>query len=132
MGCKVTAFQNASNRPGNPAPTIKITIDDPEWDQAMKNWLDGKNPTDSPEWKKCVLAVTQWSVKAFDFVKSFDHIPSSTERPCQLTSNSELRRWFTKKSIKINDKTPAVDDFIFFPLTELVFHPKSPNRITMW
>lgn len=33
-------------------PTIIITEDDPGWEVAYERWLDGKNPTDSPEWKK--------------------------------------------------------------------------------
>lgn len=36
-------------------PTIVITPDQPEWAEAYKKWLSGKNPTDSPEWKKGVI-----------------------------------------------------------------------------
>jgi hypothetical protein len=53
----ITVLQNASNFPGNPIPTIVIKKGDDEWEQAYKNWLIGKNPTDSEEWKKGVFAV---------------------------------------------------------------------------
>lgn len=36
-------------------PTIIINANSPEWEQAYKNWLDGKNPTDSPLWKEGVF-----------------------------------------------------------------------------
>jgi hypothetical protein len=32
-------------------PTIVITPADPQWENAYKNWLSGKNPTDDPAWK---------------------------------------------------------------------------------
>jgi hypothetical protein len=37
-------------------PTIEITIDDPDWEEAYDNWIQGKPPTDSKEWKKGVIA----------------------------------------------------------------------------
>lgn len=33
-------------------PTIRITSEDPSWEDAYYNWFSGKNPTFSPEWKK--------------------------------------------------------------------------------
>ena len=38
----------------NVLPTICITPNQPEWTQAYSNWLNGQNPTPSPEWKKGV------------------------------------------------------------------------------
>jgi hypothetical protein len=32
-------------------PTLRIVQGEPAWNDAYKNWLGGKNPTDSPEWK---------------------------------------------------------------------------------
>lgn len=37
-------------------PTIMIQQGDLGWEEAYQNWLNGKNPTDSPEWKKGVFA----------------------------------------------------------------------------
>jgi hypothetical protein len=37
-----------------PIPTIIIYQGDVDWNDAYANWLAGKNPTDSPEWKKGV------------------------------------------------------------------------------
>lgn len=36
------------------SPTIKLLQGEVGWDEAYANWLAGKNPTDSPEWKKGV------------------------------------------------------------------------------
>ena len=37
-------------------PTIKIIASDGNFNSAYMNWVSGKNPTDSPEWKKGVFA----------------------------------------------------------------------------
>ncbi len=39
--------------------TICITKGDPEWDEAYANWIKGKNPTDSKEWKKGVVVLSR-------------------------------------------------------------------------
>lgn len=44
-------LSNASKLYGGNKPTIQIVEGTPEWDQAYKNWLQNKTPTDSPEWK---------------------------------------------------------------------------------
>lgn len=36
------------------SPTIRIVQGESTWDLAYTNWLAGKNPTDSLEWKKGV------------------------------------------------------------------------------
>ncbi len=48
-------LSNASAFPGNKPPTIQIFITDPNWDEAVANYYSGKNPTDSPEWKKGIV-----------------------------------------------------------------------------
>lgn len=53
----ITKLQNSSNFPGNTKPTIVIDINDENWKEAYANWLSGKNPTDSIEWKKGVFAL---------------------------------------------------------------------------
>ena len=45
----------------HPPPTVIVQKGDANWDEAYQNWLDGKNPTDSKEWKKGVIAVCDWS-----------------------------------------------------------------------
>ena len=57
-GYVIYKLQNAPDSAKNP-PDIIITEDDPEWDQAFKSWLAGKNPTNSPLWKKGVFAETR-------------------------------------------------------------------------
>ncbi len=58
MGYRINKLANASGYPGNPPATITIVDSDPKWAEAYTNWLSGKNPTDSPEWKKGVFAST--------------------------------------------------------------------------
>lgn len=55
----IVALQNSSSFPGNPAPTIKISVGDDGWENAYHNWKSGLNPTDSVEWKKGVWAITK-------------------------------------------------------------------------
>ena len=48
------------NCPSIESPTICIHIEDEEWVEAYENWLDGKHPTNSPEWKKGVFAIFEF------------------------------------------------------------------------
>lgn len=55
MPYKISTLQNTSSF-SDEKPTIVIQKHTPEWDNAYQNWIIGKNPTDSPEWKKGVFA----------------------------------------------------------------------------
>ena len=55
-------------------------------------------------------------------------VPMSTERPCTIASNSEIRRWLDAGAIIINGVTPKAKDEITFPITQLIFFPKSQRR----
>ena len=57
MGYVVCKFQNASGPDAK--PTIVIDETHPEWEEILERWKDGKNPTDSKEWKKGVFACTK-------------------------------------------------------------------------
>jgi len=57
MSYKITTLQNCSNW-DKELPTIAIHINTPEWKQAITNWQQGKNPTNSIEWKQGVYAIT--------------------------------------------------------------------------
>ena len=65
MMYKPKSLQNAFDwsdthlMPGYVPPTIVITVDSPEWPEAYQNWRTGKDPTDSPEWKKGVIMTFQ-------------------------------------------------------------------------
>lgn len=59
-------------------------------------------------------------------------IPMSSERPCTITSNSELRRWIDNGSVLINgEKTRAMNDTPF-EVNSIVFFPKSNRKTTIW
>lgn len=47
------------NTPNSEIPTISIQQGDPQWEEAINNWQNMKNPTNSPEWKKGVFALTK-------------------------------------------------------------------------
>ncbi len=50
----VVRIQNTSDW-DEVTPTISVQKGDPNWDESYKNWLDGKNPTNSSEWKKGIF-----------------------------------------------------------------------------
>lgn len=54
MGYVICKIQNVSSF-SDKIPTITICENDPGWEIALTNWLNGKNPTDSPEWKRVFL-----------------------------------------------------------------------------
>ena len=58
-------------------------------------------------------------------------IPMSTERPCTVTSNSELRRWIKDGSVIINGERVKIDQEIEpGDVDSLVFFPKSDKKRT--
>lgn len=59
MGYQIVKLQNTSDWDTTQKPTITITNKDDGWGIAYPNWLDGKNPTDSKEWKKGIFAITK-------------------------------------------------------------------------
>jgi len=66
-----------------------------------------------------------------EFLKSI-HLPDSREggktgRP----STGEIRRWLQQGAVILNGKRPRPWDKVEFPVRELVFFPKSPNKVTM-
>jgi hypothetical protein len=57
-------------------------------------------------------------------------IPYSTEKPCTIASNGELRRWMAGSAVLINGEPVTWDEPIDFPVHSLVFFPKSAQRKT--
>ena len=58
MGYEVYKLQDTSEF-DTKNPTIVVQRSDPEWDVAYNNWLCGKTPTDDPNWKNGVYAITR-------------------------------------------------------------------------
>lgn len=70
-------------------------------------------------------------MQALEFILSLrPMVPYSSEKPCTLATNSEIRRWFNNKAIRINGEFPAWNDDVEFPINDLVFFPKSAKRKT--
>lgn len=51
-----------TNAPFDMVPTILIDKTDSGWDIAYKNYLQGKNPTESQEWKQGVYLSFTWEI----------------------------------------------------------------------
>ncbi len=69
---------------------------------------------------------------AYEYLKSFDHLPMSIERPCTIPSNSEVKRWLKNGAVIINGKKPKPNDEIEFPITELVYFSKGKRKTTVF
>ena len=59
-------------------------------------------------------------------------LPTSNERPGQQPSNSELRRWFKDKAIRVNGEFPVWDGPPPECCWDLVFFPKGKRCTTVW
>ena len=75
-------------------------------------------------------------MKAVDFLKEYPYLPVTLKRGegkeiYGRPSNAELNRWLQNKSVVINGKSPQPLDEIEYPITELVFFPKSEHRVTI-
>lgn len=63
---------------------------------------------------------------ALEFVISMrPAVPMSIEGDCKPASNSEIRRWLEQSAVVINGVKPKPKDLITFPVTSLIFFPKS-------
>ena len=65
------------------------------------------------------------------FVNTLCYWPSDMngDKPVPASKNS-IRRWLENKAILLNGKYPKPNDEMPYPITELVFFPKSPKRRT--
>lgn len=72
-------------------------------------------------------------MNALEFLKSITHVPMfiRNEKPIRA-SNGDRKRWLNDSAVLINGTRPKPQDTIEFPVTELVFFPKSEKlRVTM-
>ncbi len=65
------------------------------------------------------------------FLREVPFFPVSIEGKQMKASNSEKRRWLQNKAVLINGERPGPDDWIVFPIEELVFFPKGKRRTTI-
>ena len=79
MGYVICKFQNCSEY-SEEIPGIVITEDDPGWDEALKNWKQGKNPTDSKLWKKGVIACSKEKSLAQEAIEGLQELTEVIER----------------------------------------------------
>jgi hypothetical protein len=57
-------------------------------------------------------------------------LPYSIEKPCQVASNGEVKRWMQNNAVIVNGQPVKWDTPIDFEVVSLVFFPKSKNRRT--
>lgn len=67
---------------------------------------------------------------AYEVIHCIGVIPMSIERPCTPASNGEIRRWLMNKAVLINGEFPGPTTTVTYPVTQLVFFPKSKKRKT--
>ena len=72
------------------------------------------------------------TLTSLKWLRQFDHLPMSVERPCTKASNAELKRWIRNGSVLFNGETVDVNEEIDFPIFSLVFFPKGKRKTTMW
>lgn len=58
-------------------------------------------------------------------------IPFSSEKPCSIASNGELRRWMDSGAVLFNAERMKWDEDVNFPVFSLVFFPNSQRRTTI-
>ncbi len=70
---------------------------------------------------------------ALKFLQTLPFVPMTMKGNLPIVaSGSERRRWLQSRSVRINGNFPQPEEEIEFPLTDLVFFPKSVRRCTMW
>lgn len=70
-------------------------------------------------------------MRVIDLLKTLDShcCFMSRERPGRV-SNSELKRWCTNKSVRLNHQTVQWDEVVSFPVQSMVLFPKHPITLT--
>lgn len=78
------------------------------------------------------IETVQTEIRAFDLIFKLGVIPMSIEKksPPEYPTRSEIRRWLDQKAVRINGTFPNSKDMVTYPITDLVFFPKSAKRKT--
>ena len=66
----------------------------------------------------------------FDFLKAHPFL-ISREGKQVFASNSEMRRWFERGSVEVNNEKAAMDDPWPYVGDSVVIHPKGKHRTTL-
>ena len=75
------------------------------------------------------------NITAFEYLKVLQNhakcLPRSKEKNGQA-SNSEIRRWLEKGSVRINEKAVQPNDVLEFPIKQLIFFKGSKSQCTIF
>lgn len=82
----------------------------------------------TPQLRQPKVESRDWT--AYEVVLFLGVIPASIEKAPEPASKSEVRRWLENSAVVINGKKPKPMDLVEFPITQLVFFPKSDKRRT--
>jgi hypothetical protein len=93
------------------------------WEEEKLQWDYNKNIADC-------LPCTAWQLMLAINKLTTGILWSQEGRP-QKASNSEMRRWFDRKSVHINGKAANPNDEIQ-QLESFVLFPNSRSKITLW
>ena len=68
-------------------------------------------------------------MNAHQFLCSLAHVPMwlNGNKP-MVAGSGQRKRWLQDRAVVINGMRPGPDDEIIFPITQLVFFPKSEER----
>ena len=76
------------------------------------------------------------TITAFEYLKVLQNhakcSPMSKEKPHSEASNSEIRRWLEKGSVRINEKAVQPNDVLEFPIKQLIFFKGSKSQCTIF
>lgn len=71
-------------------------------------------------------------MKLIDWLNSLrPALPMSSERPCEVMSQSELRRHIRSGAVLVNGCAISADEFMDFPVFSLVFFPHGKRKTTI-
>lgn len=70
-------------------------------------------------------------MKAIEWLTLYNYGLCSTERPGSIASNSQLKRWFNTKSVKMNGRSPSYNQQMGDVLYQLVLFPKGKRKSTI-
>jgi len=71
-------------------------------------------------------------VTVLEYLKGWPWLHSVEGDKLHRPSSSEIRRWCEKGSVIINGVKVKSTDQIKFPIRQLILHPESKNRITIF
>lgn len=119
---------------GCPSERIKFFVDK-EFDsqeqllESIANWKNPKSKTD--EEKELDRILREDPDCAFNILLELNCFPWSIQSNSFQPSKREVRQWLEQGAVRINGKFPKPQDFVEFPISDLVFFPQAKRQTTL-